>query len=76
MSNDLEKLNLITGPMAVGSSVTTVASFATALVTALSGQWVIARACLAATVLSFGLLANAVYLGTRLSYPGRRGGQQ
>lgn len=68
MDRDLEKLNAITGPVAVGSSAITVGSFVTAIVSFFSGEWVIARASLTAVGLSLGLLANAIYLGTRLSH--------
>ena len=69
MRDTRNKLDAITGLIAVCSSAAGVASFAAMAVTLLNGESAVARVCLAATVLSCGLLANAVFLGPRLSQP-------
>ena len=72
--NGNELVDVITGLAALGSSVAIVVSFIAAVVAFLSGDLPTARLCLAATALAFGLLANAVFLGPRLSHREPRGG--
>jgi hypothetical protein len=61
-----DKLDAITGLLAVLGSAAGSSSTLAALVTLLSGDFVTARACLMAALLSFGLLSNAVFFGPRL----------
>jgi hypothetical protein len=67
MNENSNKLDAITGLAALGSSVAIVVSFIAAVVAFLSGDLPAARLCLGVTALAFGLLANAVFLGPRLS---------
>lgn len=61
-----DKLDAITGLLAVLGSAVGVSSALAALVTFFCGDFVAARACLGAALLSFGLLSNAVFFGPRL----------
>ncbi len=74
MNENSNILDAITGLAALGSSVAIVVSFIGAVVAFLSGDFTTARLCLAATACAFGLLANAVFLGPRLSQREPRGG--
>jgi phosphomevalonate kinase len=64
--NSNKLVDVITGLAAMGSSVAVVVSLIAAIVAFLSGEFTIARLCLAGTALAFGLLASAVFLGPRL----------
>jgi hypothetical protein len=60
MSENRKKLDATIGLATLGSSITGVVSFVLAFFPFFSGDFVAAGVCLAATALSFGLLANAV----------------
>ena len=63
-----DKLDAVTGLLAVLRSAAGASSALAALLTFLSGDFIVARACLMAALLSFGLLSNAVFFGPRLAH--------